>query len=175
MKELDPAEVFRNRPRMYFGADRGDPRLATLVASIVARDAFHPGHATTIVVDITGDLAFTVTDDVSDPDMPRLGHGGTLIAPGRWSLAAAAAVSLDTTVEVWRNGRGYRQRLAGLVPVGEPLRFVAPGGSGTRTSYVLDPAFFGTSALTADIDPHGPHCCEPPGPGSVTINDLRTY
>jgi hypothetical protein len=94
----------------------------------------------------------------------------------RWSSAAAAAVSSRTIVEVWHDGRGFRQTLAGLRPLAPPARFSAPAGAGTRVAHVLDPAFFGTAVITTDIaalDVHGPDCTGTVGPGEVVIRDHR--
>lgn len=172
---------------MYFGVGPGDPSLATRVLCTVVGHAFHPAtkvaasHAAHVVADITADLAFAVTDDQADlptgQGMPRLGYEKSLLTPDRWSSAAAAAVSTRTSVEVWRDGRGFRQTLVGLRPVEPPRAFSAPTGAGTRVEYVLDPDFFGTASITtalADLDIHGPDCRDAVGLGEVVVRDHRT-
>lgn len=184
---LSMAEAVRKRPGMYFGVGPGDPGLATKVLCAVVRHAFHPAarvadsHTTRVVVDITADLVFSVTDDqaetLTSQDTPRLGYENSLLTPARWLSAAAAAVSSQTTVEVWRYGRGFRQQLAGMSPSAPPARFPAPVGTGTRVAYVLDPAFFGSAVITTDIatlDVHGPHCADADGPGEITVRDHRS-
>nr|BFE58058.1 hypothetical protein GCM10020063_025840 [Dactylosporangium thailandense] len=183
---LEFDEAVRGRPGMHFGASRTDPRLPTWVLRTVVAHAFHPGtsvaanHAPDVVAEITADLAFSVTDDQAETlagqDVPRLGYYDSLLTPVRWSSSAAAAVSSQSTVEVWRDGRGFRQRLAGARPVEPPVPFDAPVGAGTRVAYVLDPAYFGSAAITTDLaglDVHGPHCPEPGGPGAVVVLDRR--
>jgi len=117
----------RERPGMYFGANRLDPRLATWVLRAVVAHAFHPGtrvaacHVPHVVAEVLAGLAFSVADDqaetLADQDVPQLGYYDSLLTPVRWSSAAAAALSSQTTVEVWRDGRGFRQRLIGARPV----------------------------------------------------------
>lgn len=52
---------------MYFRHGHGDPRLPTAVLSAVAGHVLHPAtavapaHSLSVLVEITGDLAFTVT------------------------------------------------------------------------------------------------------------------
>src|SRR4051794_11563473 len=121
---------------MYFGVSRADPRLPTWVLRAVAGHAFHPAtrvassHVPNVVAEVTADLAFSVTDDqaetLADQNLPQLGYHGSLLTPVRWSYAAAAAVASQTTVEVWRDGRGFRQRLIGVRPVEPPVPFAAP-------------------------------------------------
>ncbi len=171
---------------MYFGVGPGDRRLATKVVCAVACHAFHPAarvagsHVPHVVVDITADLVFSVTDDQAETltgqDVPRLGYENSLLTADRWLSAAAAAVSSQTHVEVWRDGQGFRQALAGLQPSEPPARFLAPAGAGTRVAYVLDPAFFGPAVITNDIaalDVHGPYCADAVGPGEVVVRDHR--
>jgi DNA gyrase/topoisomerase IV subunit B len=176
----------RGRPGMYFGASRTDPRLATWVLRTVVGHAFHPAtraaasHTPDVVAEVTADLAFSVTDDQAETlvgrDLPQLGYFGSLLTPVRWSSAAAAAVSSQTLVEDWRDGRGFRQRLNGARPVEPPVPFTAAAGAGTRVAYLLDPAYFGSTVILAEIaalDVHGPHCTDPAGPSTVLIRDRR--
>jgi hypothetical protein len=143
----------------------------------VVGHAFHPAtkvavcHTPYVIVDITADLAFAVTDDQADTltghGPPELGYEGSLLTPNRLSSAAAAAVSSRTGVEVWRDGRGFRQTLVGLRPVEPPAEFAALAGAGTRVAFVFDPAFFGSATITNDIatlDFHGPDCADAGGP-----------
>jgi DNA gyrase/topoisomerase IV subunit B len=180
-------EAVRSRPAMYFGVDRRDPDLATQVLCSVLAHGLHPAarvaaaHTLQVKAEITGDLAFMVSDDRADalggPGAVRLGYYGSLLGADRWAAAAAAAVSSRTVVEVWRDGLGLRQELAGLRPVTEPQDIDPPPGSGTRVSFELDRAYFGHGqAIAADLtslDLHGPHCNDPAGPGQVTLIDLR--
>jgi DNA gyrase/topoisomerase IV subunit B len=181
------ADSVRMRPGMYFGVGRGDPRLATEVLCVVVGHAFHPAarvaasHTPHVVADITADLAFAVTDDQADtltgPGVPRLGYEGSLLTAERWASAAAAAVSSQAVVEVWRAGRGFRQTLVGLRPVEPPAKFDAPSDAGTRVVFTLDAAFFGSSVITTDIaalDVHSPYCAEAAGLGEVIVRDHRT-
>jgi DNA gyrase/topoisomerase IV subunit B len=183
---LTTADSVRERPGMYFGVGRGNPDLATQVLCAVVGHAFHPAtavavcHTPHVVVDITADLAFAVTDDQADTligdDSPRLGYEGSLLTPNRLSSAAAAAVSSQTLIEVWRDGQGFRQTLIGLRPVEPPAPFSAPPGAGTRATFVLDPAFFGSATITTDIaalDVHGPDCADAGGPGEIILRDHR--
>lgn len=171
---------------MYFGVSRADPRLPTWVLRGVVGHAFHPAtrvascHAPNVVAEVTADLAFSVTDDqaetLADEGLPALGYYGSLLTPVRWSSAAAAAVASHTTVEVWRDGRGFRQRLIGARPLEPPVPFAAPAGAGTCVAYLLDIAYFGSAVITADIagiDVHGPYCTDRTGPGTVRIRDRR--
>ncbi|MFB6393559.1 hypothetical protein [Polymorphospora lycopeni] len=172
---------------MYFGAGRGSPDLATRVLSSVLAHALHPAtrvaapHTPHATAEITGDLAFVVTDDQADAldesGSVRLGYNGSLLGPVRWISAAAAAVSSRTVVEVWRDGHGLCQELAGLHPVAEPRGIDPPPGAGTRVSFELDDAYFGPgqviAADLASLDLHGPDCNGPAGPGHVTVTDAR--
>ncbi|MFJ6676318.1 hypothetical protein ACIQMJ_34900 [Actinosynnema sp. NPDC091369] len=175
-------ELVRRRPGLFFG--RGDPRSATEVLRGVLDHALHPAarvappHVPRVVVEVRGDLAFSVVDDQADAlggrDLPRPGYFGSLLGPNRWVTAAAAALSAHATVEVWRDGRGFRQDLTGLRPTGRPEPFAAPAGAGTRVVLDLDPGFC-TAAITTDlgaVDPHGPGCAELPA-ALVVLRDLR--
>ena len=184
---LTLAESVRKRPGMYFGAVPTDQDFATEVLCAVVGHAFHPAaavatrHTPHVAADITADLAFAVTDDQAETltdhhFLPRLGYEESLLTHTRLTSAAAAAVSSRTVVEVWRDGRGFRQTLVGLRPVEPPAEFLCPTGAGTRVAYVLDPAFFGSAAITTDIaalDVHGPYCTDAVGPGEVLIRDHR--
>jgi DNA gyrase/topoisomerase IV subunit B len=183
---LTMADIIRKRPEMFFGVGRGDPRLATALLCAVVDYAFHPaptvaaGHSPHVVVEITADREFSVTDDQADAltgtGVPQLSYGGSLLTVGRWSSAATAALSSWAVVEVWRAGQGFRQTLAGLRPVEPPTEFDAPAGAGTRVAFILDPAFLGSSAITTDsaaLDVHGPYCTAAAGTGEVMVRDHR--
>ncbi|BCJ69416.1 hypothetical protein [Polymorphospora rubra] len=172
---------------MYFGTGRGSPDLATRVLSGVLAHALHPAarlaaaHTLRATAEVTGDLSFVVTDDQADAlagsGSVRLGYNGSLLGPVRWISAAAAAVSSRTVVEVWRDGRGLCQELAGLHPIAEPRDIHPPTGVGTRVSFELNNAYFGPgqviAANLASLDLHGPDCVDPAGPGHVTVIDMR--
>jgi hypothetical protein len=179
---LEFDDSVRKRPGLYFGLPREDPELPTAVLCTVLGHATHPDarfpvHSPRVRADVSGDLAFAVTDDVLGP-FPSNGFGGTLIPHGRWGHAAAAAVSTRVTVEVWWDGQGLRQELARSRPVAEPVAFEAHAGTGIRVAYVLDPGYFGAgAAITTELstlDICGPYCAQPGGPGDVVIRDLRT-
>ncbi|GII58948.1 hypothetical protein Pth03_73370 [Planotetraspora thailandica] len=184
---LEFDDSVRTRTAMYFRASRESPELATRVLSEVVGHALHPAtrvgppHTARAHAEISADLAFSVEDDLTDAlddqGRPRPGYYDSLLGPDRWLSGAAAALSGRTVVEVWRDGRGFRQELAGLRPLGAPEEFEPSAGGGTRLSCELDPALFAPgSAITTDLDSldlHGTHCPEPHG-GHVTIRDLRT-
>jgi DNA gyrase/topoisomerase IV subunit B len=183
---LEFEDVVRKRPGMYFGVGKTDSRMATRVLCAVVGHALHPAaavaprHVPGVIAEITADLAFSVTDDQADTltgtDEPVLGHYGSLLTGSRYLSAAAAAVSRQTTVEVWSNGRGFRQRLVGAKPVEPPVTFAAPAGAGTRVAFLLDPAHIGASVITTDIaglDVHGPDCSVIDG--KLVIRDLRVH
>lgn len=184
---LEFDEAVRARPGMYFGVGPEDPALATQVLCRVLDHALHPAarlaraHTASVHAEILGDLSFAVTDDqigpVDEHGVPRRGYQDSLLGTDRWMLAAAAAVSSHSFVEIWQDGRGFRQELARLRPTSAPERCDAPSGGGTKATFHLDPAYVGhDAAITRDLntlDLHGPHCTEPAGPGQVTIRDLR--
>jgi hypothetical protein len=84
---------------MYFGAGRGDPRMATSLLGTIVGHAYHPAtkaaasHVPNVVATVTADLAFSVTEDqaetLAEQDLPQLGHYDSLLTPVRWSSAAA--------------------------------------------------------------------------------------
>ncbi|MBQ0896209.1 hypothetical protein KBX37_24465 [Micromonospora sp. U56] len=184
---LEFDDAVRKRPGMYFGAAREDPGLATQVLCTVLRHALHPAakvapdHTPHVIAEISADLAFSATDDqadaLSDQGTPWNGYYGSLLTNNRWAHAAAAVLSSQTTVEIWRNGRGFRQQLNGLRPVEPPAEFSAPAGSGTRVTYILDTGYFDSAAaITTDLahlDVHSLYCTYPAAPGNVIIRDLR--
>ncbi|MFE0510195.1 hypothetical protein [Streptomyces sp. NPDC058964] len=183
--EID--EHVRANPAMRFGAARGNPGLATRVPAEVLSHVLHPAarlaplHTLRAEAEVLGDLVFSIRDDRPDAlderGLPREGYCGSLLGPDRWIAAAAAALCARTLVEVWRDGHGLRQELAGIRPAEEPRRFDAPTGAGTRLVFELDETHFGPGAVIAGdltgLDLHGPYCAEPPGPGHVGLRDLR--
>ncbi|MFF4113690.1 hypothetical protein ACFY0P_09395 [Streptomyces sp. NPDC001714] len=174
-------------PTMYFGVRRGDPELATQVLCAVLGHALHPAtrvapaHTPQVEAEVHGDLKFWVADDQADAldeqSRALLGYYGSLLGPNRWNSAAAAALSTRTAIEVWRDGYGFRQELAGLRPIEQPQEIGSPTGAGTRVAFELDRAYVGAgTALTDDLgslDLHGLHCSDPHGPGGVVVRDLR--
>lgn len=182
--ELD--EAVRSRPGMYFGLGRGNPDLPTRVLAAVLAHALHPAtklaptHSPSVYAEVFDDLAFSVTDDQASPfdgGTPQPGVFGSLLGTDRWLWAAAAAVSSCAVVEVWREGRGFRRTLAALRPSGPREVFDAPPGRGTKVTFHLCPSYFGEAAAISrdltDLDLHGRDCAVPPGPGWVTLLDLR--
>ncbi|WP_223190911.1 hypothetical protein [Nonomuraea terrae] len=182
---LDFDEHVRKRPGMYFGVALGDPRLPTQVLSAVAGHVAHPAasvaevHSLSAGIDIVGDLCLRVTVDQPHAwqDAPALGYFGSLLGPEWWQPAAAAALCEKASVEMWRDGRGFRQDLAGLRPVSEVEVFDPPTGSGTRMTFTLDPRDLRPgAAFPADlegIDVHGPYCDAAHGPGRIILRDHR--
>lgn len=172
---------------MYFGVGQGDPGLPASVLCAVARHALHPAtsvgreHTLRTVVEITGNLSFTMTTDQphtwEGAGAPALGYYGSLLRAEWWLPAAAAALCERAAVEMWCDGRGFRQDLSGIRPLTAPQKFEPPAGSGTSVTFALDPAYVGyASALPSNIenlDLHGTYCSEPAGPGHVIIRGLR--
>ncbi|WP_051773163.1 hypothetical protein [Saccharothrix sp. NRRL B-16314] len=184
IREVD--EAFRRNPSLFFGVGRDDPKAATAVLRGVLGHGLHPAtavaptHTPQVDARVRGDLTFDVTDDQSDAVDERgalhLGFYGALLGPNRWAAAAAAALSTRTEVEVWRDGRGFRQVLAGLRPTGEPEPFDPPPGTGTRMAFDLDRDHFAVGITTelGSLDLHGPDCRpDPAALGLVVLRDLR--
>ncbi|MFJ8105625.1 hypothetical protein [Streptomyces sp. NPDC096132] len=183
---IEGGEAVRRLPGMYFGVGLDSPELPTRAFAAVVGWSLHPAtrvapvHALCVEAEILGDLAFSVSDTASDAlgedGVPIIGFG-SLIGSGRWCGWAVSAVSARTVVEVWRDGRGLRQELAGDLPLGEPEEFVPPAGAGTRMEFALDGALLAPGAvITADLgslDLHGPGCEEPDGPVRLRLRDLR--
>ncbi|SOE07494.1 hypothetical protein [Streptomyces sp. Ag109_G2-15] len=61
------------------------------------------------------------------------GYHGALLGPERWTGAAAAALGTRTVVEVWRDGHGVRQELAGIRPGAARSGWCHPAGPARRT------------------------------------------
>lgn len=187
IKLIEFDESVRHRPGLYFGVALDDPRLPTNVLIRVIDHAVHPAphladpHSPVVQVEILGDLIFSITDDQLCPAqrcrVPDYGYFGSLLGPDRWTLAAAAAVSRRTVVEVWQDGSGLRQELAGRRPVGSPESFTASHGRGTTVRIELDPDCLGAdAAINTDIDALGFNHnveCVAAAPQQVTINDRR--
>ncbi|GAA2555917.1 hypothetical protein GCM10010435_28170 [Winogradskya consettensis] len=172
----------RKRPGMYFRFAQDNPLLPTQVLADVLGSVDHPPtavapvHSADAVAEITGDLAFTVTDNLrAQPG--KSGYFDSLITPDRLWFAAAAALSTAVLVEIWQDGQAYRQHLAGLHPTGPAEEFPAPPGAGARFAFTLDTTYFAPgAAITTDlatIDLHGPDCEKGHRTGSVTVRDLR--
>lgn len=178
-------EAVRKRPGMYFAAEPDSPDLPTSILQGVINDALHAaggGHRP-VDVEIAADLSFTVTDDqaldLDDLGEPKPGFYGSLIGKSRWALAAAAALSTSTLIEVRAGGRGWRQELAETAPV-PPETFTASGqADGTRIAFDLDPAFLAPGAVISTsperLRPRVPGCetCASGQRGTLTIRDRR--
>ncbi|WP_133909812.1 hypothetical protein [Streptomyces sp. NBC_00582] len=183
---VEGVEAVLRGPGMYFGVGLDSPRLPTRAFEQVVGWSLHPAtrvapvHALRVEAEILGDLAFRVVDDASEAlgedGTPRIGFG-SLIGPDRWCCWAVSAVSARTVVEVWRDGRGLRQELAGGGPLAEPERFTPPPGAGTRMEFQLDEASLAPgAAITAalsSLDLHGSACEESAGPFRLLLRDLR--
>lgn len=145
IRVLEFDEHVRARPTMYFGAELGDPRLATKVFRAVLIDATHNEPLPRVEAEVLADLTFWVTDDqpvtFHEDGTPLLGLNDTLFRADRCLSAAAAALSTRTVVERWHNGRGFRQELAHGRPTAPPEPFASPEGDGTRVVFDLDPAY----------------------------------
>ncbi|MGW4508531.1 hypothetical protein ACWENO_28215 [Streptomyces sp. NPDC004436] len=181
----DPAfaDHVRAHPEVYFGVGRESPELPTEVLQRVVQDALHHPGGThgECVVEILSDLSFTVEDDRPHPAdarrRPRPGFHGSLLDPDRPAPAAAAALCVRTVVEVWLDGRGLRQELAGTVPAGPPRECPALRRHGTRTTFHLDPAYTGADEAVAwalrPEELHAQPCGAHPPPVVFRVRDLR--
>ena len=179
-------ESVRKHTGMYFGVAPDSPDLPASVLRRVIEDALHPaggGHCT-VDVEITADLCFTVTDDqpltLDGLGEPKPGFYDSLLDRRRWALAAAAALSSRTVVEVRVGGRGWRQELTGTAPA-RPEPFTASGeADGTRVTFKLDAAFLASGAAIATSpdrlrvrDDGCAACPGPPRSEALTIRDRR--
>lgn len=113
----------RKRTGMYFAAGWESPDLPTCILRAVIGDALHAlnGDHHHVDVEVVGDLRFTVADDqppdLNDLGQPKPGFYESLISQRRWALAAAAALSTRTLIEVRADGQGWRQELTGTTPM----------------------------------------------------------
>jgi hypothetical protein len=180
-------EAVRKRTGMYFAVAPDSQALPTNILQGVIDDALHPadggGHCT-VGVEITGDLRFTVADDqppaLDGFSEPESGCYGSLFSRRRWMLAAAAALSSRTLVEIRAGGRGWRQDLTGTAP-SRPVPFDAPGeASGTRATFELDAAFLAPGAIISTSVEQWPArgngcpvCAGTSRAETLTIRDLR--
>ncbi|MFC9244918.1 hypothetical protein ACFT7S_13040 [Streptomyces sp. NPDC057136] len=174
----------RARPAMYFGVGRHSPELPTEVLQRVVWDALHHGDGThgRISVEITADLGFTVEDNrrhsVDEQGRPLPGFFDSLLDKERRVPAAAAALSVRTVVEVWLDGRGYRQELAGTTPTGAWEECTASEPYGTRVTFWLDPSYCGAGeAIAWALRPeelHGESCAAHPSITTFPMHDLRS-
>jgi len=187
IKVLSFEDAVRKRTGMYFAVAPNSPDLPTNIVRGVIDDALHPvgndAHHT-VDIEITTDLCFMVTDDqppaFDDVGEPMPGFYGSLIDKRRWALAAAAALSSHTLVEVRAGGRGWRQELTGATPNSvEP--FAAAGESdGTRVTFQLDADFIASGAAIIteihQLQPRGKGCAtcaDTPRAGTLTVRDRR--
>ncbi|WP_432060030.1 hypothetical protein [Streptomyces sp. S1] len=178
----------RRNPEKYFLVGQGSPELPTEVLRTVVWDALHrpDGSHGRIGVEIESDLVFTVESDQhpntagKERDVPRPEFFGSLldmVGTERRTPAAAAALSVRTVVEVWLDGVGYLQELAGTAPTGPRKEFSAPQHSGSRLTFHLDPSFCGPDeAIAWALRPeelHGETCEGDSSPPTFPIHDLR--
>ncbi|AWZ08236.1 MULTISPECIES: hypothetical protein [unclassified Streptomyces] len=177
-------EHVRARPAMYFRVERDSPELPTEVLQRVVWDALHrrDGMHGQISVEITSDLSFTVEDDqlrsVDEEQRLLPGFCESLLDKDRWAPAAAAALSVRTVIEVWLDGRGHHQELAGVAPVGVWEECPVRRPYGTRTTFHLDPSYFGPGeAIAWALRPeelHGEGCEAHLSLATFPIRDLRS-
>lgn len=187
IKVLSFDESVRKRTGMYFAVAPNSPDLPTNIVRGVIDDALHPvgnGPHHTVDIEITTDLRFTVTDDqppaFDDVGEPMPGFYGSLIDKRRWALAAAAALSSHTLVELRVGGRGWRQELTGVTPRSvEPLPTAAER-DGTRVTFQLDADFISPgAAITTEIHQLQPRgngcatCADAPRADTLTVRDQR--
>ncbi|MFD0076372.1 hypothetical protein ACFVIY_28445 [Streptomyces sp. NPDC127166] len=188
LRVIDFVEHVRRCPQMYFLVEQGSPELPTEVLRAVAWDALHcrDGKHGQISVEIGSDLSFTVESDQrpSADERERLlpefsGSLLDLFDMQRWAPSAAGALSVRTVIEVWLDGHGYRQQLAGMEPTSPWEEFLAPQPFGTRTTFHLDPSFCGPGEAIAwalrpeELHREGGTCKEHPSPTRFPIHDLR--
>ncbi|MEU4469391.1 hypothetical protein AB0G20_37830 [Streptomyces sp. NPDC024017] len=176
-------EHVRARPAMYFRVERDSAELPTEVLQRVVWDAMHHRDGThgQVSVEITSDLSFTVEDErthsADEWGRPLPGFYGSLLDKDRWAPAAAAALSVRTVIEVWLDGQGYRQELAGAVPADLWEECPAPRPYGTRTTFHLDPSYVGPGEAIAwalrpeELQEEG--CQAHPSSSTFPIHDLR--
>ncbi|KRC94102.1 hypothetical protein [Streptomyces sp. Root264] len=189
LQAVDFVEHVQSRPARYFLVEQGSPELPTEVLRAVVWDALHrrDGRHGQISVEIGSDLSFTVESDqrpsVDEQERLLPGFFGSLLDMfdmQRWAPSAAAALSVRTVIEVWRDGHGYRQELVGMDPTGPREEFIAPKPFGTRTTFHLDPSFCGPGEVIAwalrpeELHREGGTCKEHPSPTIFPIYDLRS-
>ncbi|MEV4314911.1 hypothetical protein [Actinocrispum sp. NPDC049592] len=147
-------DAVRKRTEMCFGVARDNPDLATNILRAVIDDALHPaggGAHRMVDIEIVGDLRFTVTDDLppllDDLGEPQPGFYDSLLCKRRFALAAAAALSRHTLIEVRAGGRGWRQELTGTTATAANP-FACPGTvDGTGVTFDLDATFLAPGSV----------------------------
>jgi hypothetical protein len=179
-------DAVRKRTGMYFAVAPDSPDLPSNILRGVVQDALHcvgGGHCT-VVAEVTAGLCFTVADDqplsLSDLGEPGPGFCDSLIGKHRWALAAAAALSSRTLIEIRSGGRGWRQELAGASPA-LPELFATPGeADGTRATFDLDAGFLAPGAAISASperlrawEADCARCAGPRRADSLTIRDRR--
>lgn len=185
---MSAEQAFRLRPGLFFHSVPADAEFLSHVVSGLLSWALHratrepgPGGLRATLT-ISDDLAFTVSDDqvtAFDPlNAPGVDGDQSFVRLVGPEVAPVAAISARTRVEIWRDGRGFRQDLHGLTPTAPPEPFVAPAGAGTVAQFYLDAQYVGSErslpAEFSSIDLHGAHCCDDsPTTGFVAIRDAR--
>lgn len=196
LRILTLPEAVRRRPGMYFGVPREDPAVMAAVARTAAMEPFQLAGNPPVRVRLTieSGTSFTLEDDLPPltgaDGRPEPGFYGSLIDSRRGLLAAAAAVSVQTTIEVRAGGRAWRTGLAsgqqmrdrdvtGYPGEDEPAlplhqhRTSAPDG--TKATLTLDTSWFPPGAcLPADASEIAPGPDAGPLPGTLTIIDRRS-
>jgi hypothetical protein len=181
-------EAVRKRTGMYFAVAPDSPDLPTNILRGVIEDALHlvgGGHCT-VDIEVTADLRFTVADDqplsLDDLGEPKPGFYDSLLDKRRSALAAAAALSSRTLIEIRASGRGWRQELTGTT-LTIPETFAAPGeADGTRVTFELDAGFLAPGAVISTSpeqlrawDIGCARCADPLRADALTIRDRRSF
>lgn len=183
----------RRRPLMYFGVDQHDPALAGQVlrwaAHLAATDPL--GLVSRVDIVIESDLVFSVLDNGPGLAVDRIrphrepwvaqaltgmftGHGPS---PAGTGLAFVTALCTAIVVDVWRDGRHYRQWADWRFPA-PPLQLLGETEQhGSQVLAHLDGAYLGPRArLPFDVpallsDPSGQAAL--PSGVDVRVTDLR--
>ncbi|MEV0545507.1 hypothetical protein AB0H98_01705 [Nocardia salmonicida] len=186
IKQIGLDDSVRARPAMYFGVSRDSGDLPSRILQGVIDEAVHPApgqsydEESNVVVDVLGDLEFSITDsEVPDVfgESPKLGYLGSLFGSDRWTAAAAAALSEMVRIEMWSGEHGFRQSLIRLKPVARPTPYNSMGGNGVKIDFKLDRLYFSSGARIADniseLHVHGEGCDLNCGARRFEIRDHR--
>ncbi len=159
---LEGMEAVRKRPGMYIGPTDING-LHTMVREVVDNsvDEVMAGRATTVEVIIHGDSSVTVSDDGSGIPvgihpkegvstlqlvMTKLHAGGKFdnkgykVSSGLHGVGVSAVNALSEwlRVDVYRNGRHYRQEYRAGVPQGDVVDLAPSERHGTTTTFMPD-------------------------------------